>query len=206
MNGIRSKQALTPLSRLLNRAGFADFSRSSGGGEFADQEDWSDSRRGSRYRSGTSFPGEPAMWRRVWFSAFLPAICFTVGCQSSPRYVSQGQDEGIIAMPDDTPANRRAAERLMAAHFPGGYDVVYEYEEKIGESSRRVSNPQGGPPTAIQPVGGYQPGQLNPGIRRPRTRLETVDKTEWRIRYRRKGAPATAPAGGTSIANVLPQK
>jgi hypothetical protein len=146
------------------------------------------------------------MWRCVCFSALLPAIWIAAGCQSA-RYVSKGPDEGTVAMTADTPANRRAAEKLMTAHFPGGYDVVYEYEEPIGETTRRVTNAAGrmGPPAGVQPAGAYQTVPYGPGVGRRRSRIETVDKTEWRIRYRRKGAVASSPEGGTSIADILPR-
>jgi hypothetical protein len=137
--------------------------------------------------------------------ALMASVCVAAGCQSSPRYVSRGPDEGIVAIPADTAPNRRTAEKLMSAHFPNGYDVVYEYEERVGETTRRVPDAPGQPPAAVQQAA-YQAVPPAPGIRRPRTRLETVDKTEWRIRYRRKGAPAVAPRGGTSISHILPQK
>ena len=145
---------------------------------------------------------------RILSLTLLPAILFAVGCQTSPRYVSKGPDEGTIAIPADTPANRRAAEKLMAAHFPNGYDVVYEYEERVGETTRRVPDASGqmGPPAGVQPAGAYQAVPYGQGVGRRRTRLETVDKTEWRIRYRRKGAVPSSPEGGTSIADILPAK
>jgi len=145
---------------------------------------------------------------RVHGVALLAAVGVLAGCQSAPRYVSKGADDGIVSMSADTPANRRAAEKLMAAHFPAGYDVVYEYEERVGETTRRVPGPQGqvGPAVGVQPAGAYEAAPYSPGIGRPRNRFENVDKTEWRIRYRRKGSPATAPDGGTSIADILPLK
>ncbi len=139
----------------------------------------------------------------------------TAGCESA-RYVSKNADEGIIALPSDNERNRKKAERMMAAHFPDGYEIVHEYEEKIGSTTYGkkqtnttpnaylagyVDGNQGanGKGRAVRPS--YAETMLTRS-KHTHSQSTTLDKTEWRIRYRRK-RPATKPRGAeTSIADI----
>src|SRR5262249_52341266 len=70
----------------------------------------------------------------------LPA--FATGCEATKgvRYVYQERDFGVVALPENTncwPAHyRRQAEKLMAAHFPEGHEVVRA--EEVVEGSRTL--------------------------------------------------------------------
>lgn len=162
------------------------------------------------------------MCRRI--AIWLPVVAALLagGCAKA-RYVSKGPNEGIIAMPNDTPRLRKQAEKLMAAHFPEGYEIVYEYEEKVGSVTHedRQSNvsrqspsltllaasSNGGKSNGAGQVAGFGTGYF-PGSTNRRTHATTTvtDKTEWRIRYRRKRPAAQRTGGEQSISHIPPAK
>jgi hypothetical protein len=59
------------------------------------------------------------------------------GCATPARYLSRESTGGIVAIDSNTNSwpsyNRKRAEELMAAHFPGGYEIIRE-DELNGES------------------------------------------------------------------------
>lgn len=149
----------------------------------------------------------------------LLTVCLLslAGCETA-RYVSKNANEGIIAMSADTEKNRKKAERMMAAHFPDGYEIVHEYEEKVGsttyENVRTDSGPNSylagyvdakreekGPVTEARPW--YGAAMLGRS-RHTRAETTTLDKTEWRIRYRRKQSPVKQAGAEQSIADIPP--
>lgn len=153
---------------------------------------------------------------RSWLLV-LTALWCAGGCAKA-RYVHKGPDEGVVAMPKDSPRVRKQAEELMAGHFPDGYEVVFEYEEKVGESIRENAQTDVGPSpsfmlfsaskdrersSGVFQAAGVVPG---PGGRRTTTSTTTVtDKTEWRIRYRRKRPPGST-GGEQSISHIPPKQ
>src|SRR5207244_3199008 len=75
--------------------------------------------------------------RQLGAAAVLLALGLT-GC-AGPRFVSQDQFGGVIAMPsnsDDWPTHYRTkAEQMMARKCPQGYVVVHEEEVIVGQST-----------------------------------------------------------------------
>lgn len=141
-------------------------------------------------------------------------LALLAGCQSA-RYVSKGPDEGVIALPADTPRHRQRAEELMAAHFPAGYEIVFEEEVKVGSVTRHQASTHyhervepdkyelsafdemqhaavmdafhssARPP--VPPVVVHPSTRTTAGAHSQGT-TTTRNQTEWRIRYRRKRA------------------
>jgi hypothetical protein len=73
----------------------------------------------------------------------LSLLCaLTIGCGTA-RFVAQGPNGGIVAIPKDTDANRAAAAELMATHCPQGY--VIDNEQVVSLADRSESNPRIGP-------------------------------------------------------------
>jgi hypothetical protein len=68
--------------------------------------------------------GETAMSARhglrCGLLAVLSGAVFCLGCESA-HYVLRGPDNGVVAIPEDTPELRAKAEKLMHEQFPGGY-------------------------------------------------------------------------------------
>lgn len=137
------------------------------------------------------------------------------GCQSgSARFVKRGADEGTIAIPFDDEKNRAKAHDLMRSHFPDGYEITWEEEAKIGSATvvkdrtqlhqhpgmssdtlteyevarqaaltREQNRGQTVVPSNIDL--GLEP--LGPGMSSNSTAsFNTIDRTEWRLNYRRK--------------------
>ena len=134
----------------------------------------------------------------------LGMILIFSGCASA-RYVTKGEMEGVVAMPSDTARNREKAEELMAQHFPEGYEIVFEEEAAIGSVTHVHKNSHG---DDIQLAGGLQNfdnedfGRVTPRLPGLTHRtshsditMTTQDKTEWRIRYRKKRPNLLTPPG-----------
>ena len=70
---------------------------------------------------------------RLWSLAVAVGLLSLGGCRTLPQahYVSQAYDHGVVGFPKDTPENRKKAEALMTAHFPEGYEVLWEGEEFV---------------------------------------------------------------------------
>jgi hypothetical protein len=52
----------------------------------------------------------------------VAALLGCTGCESA-HYVMRNPDRGIVGIPEDTPALRAKAEKLMHEQFPGGYVI-----------------------------------------------------------------------------------
>jgi hypothetical protein len=59
---------------------------------------------------------------RVTKLGLVAAFVGCLGCQSA-HYVTRYPDRGVVAIPEDTPALRAKAEKLMHEQFPGGYVI-----------------------------------------------------------------------------------
>jgi len=74
--------------------------------------------------------------RSLALMAFVASATILVGCQSA-RYVLKEPDRGVVAIPVSAlnwPVNhRKAAEKLMADHFPEGYVIDREEEVVVGQ-------------------------------------------------------------------------
>lgn len=98
------------------------------------------------------------------------------GC-SSARYVLKEPDTGVIAIASDTPRNREKATALMAQHFPAGYVIDREEETVIGQVTHHQTDH--GKSVEIDTNRSVESGQSS-------ATATTVDKTEYRIFYRRR--------------------
>jgi hypothetical protein len=117
----------------------------------------------------------------------LPALA--TGCEAtkSARYVYQDRDFGVVAVPENTdcwPARyRRQAEKLMAAHFPEGHEIVRAEEVVEGSRTLRIE----GSKTAE--LGPQLPRELvrvaKLGRTASRSQADTLKIKECRIVYRR---------------------
>lgn len=99
------------------------------------------------------------------------------------RQVMRSRDHGIVAIPSNSnlfwPFDyRNQADRIMASHFPQGYEIVREEETVIGQTvdieEENVSNKL------------VDLGPLEVGASTTRAKETTTDNTEWRIYYQRR--------------------
>ena len=116
------------------------------------------------------------------------AACL-LGCATA-RYIEKDANEGVVAIPSNAgwPNHREKAEALMAQHFPGGYEIVGEEEEKVGEITNFHNHNQTQTLTNGKNKFGLQLGDSH-------GTSTTTAQTEWRIHYRRKGTTSTPLPG-----------
>jgi hypothetical protein len=119
----------------------------------------------------------------------LPLACSPMG---NYRVVKKVPTGGEVALEGDREIAQAKAQGYMASSCPSGYDVLEEGEAVVGSSSQ--SQTQAGRTSVLQ-LGGVGLGS------RPATNTatETVNRTEWRVKFQCKGAapvadPATAAA------------
>jgi hypothetical protein len=58
--------------------------------------------------------------RRLPLAALICCAC--LGCETA-HYVIRNPNNGVVAIPEDTPELRAKAEKLMHEHFPNGYVI-----------------------------------------------------------------------------------
>ena len=132
---------------------------------------------------------------RPWIKllAVLPLTGLGAGCASDQavRYVYQDGDFGVIGLPENTdvpPTHyRQRAEKLMADHFPGGYQVVRAEEVVEGERTVKL---EGSRTAEVSPQ--LSPIPLNVaklGRSASSSQADVVKVKECRIIYRRTGGP-----------------
>lgn len=75
---------------------------------------------------------------RPRIAAIALAFAGATGCarDREARYVYRDGQYGVIAVPKNTASWHHQAERLMAQHFPAGYDIVRE--EEIDSGTRKA--------------------------------------------------------------------
>lgn len=122
----------------------------------------------------------------VLFCLFALGLLSQIGCQTA-RYVRKDGAYGEVAIPSNSNSwpyyNRDQATKLMAEHFPEGYEVDVEEEAVIGQKTDYSENGSGaGVPIRI----GRGMG-IGVGVGNKTGTATTTNKTEWRFRYRRKG-------------------
>jgi hypothetical protein len=126
---------------------------------------------------------------RLFLGILIVLTVFATGCVATQgvRYVYQDRDFGVVGVPENTdcwPAHyRRQAEKLMAAHFPEGHEIVRA--EEVVEGSRTVK------------IEGSKTAELAPQLPRElvkvaklgrtasRCQADTLKIKECRIVYRR---------------------
>jgi len=121
------------------------------------------------------------MFRLAIFSILL-TTCVMTGCQSA-RHISKDGETGVIAIPSNQSGwpfkYREGAEKLMTEHFPAGYEIVKEEEVVVGQTTNwsedhRTTRDEDDDWPGIQQTSGSRSGSET-----------TMDKTEYRIHYRR---------------------
>lgn len=132
------------------------------------------------------------------------------GCATPARYVEQGRDGGVVAIPNNSDAwpthNRREALALIEKHVGPDYEIVHQGEVAVGQ--RTNNNQQIKREQTFNSTMPFAPAQKDT-IDNVTT---TQDVTEFRITYRKKpttgvgslppgmpGAPSPfAPPGGVT--------
>ena len=115
------------------------------------------------------------------------------GCTSTTgvRYVYQDGDFGVVGLPENTdipPTHyRRQAEKLMAAHFPGGYQVVRAEEVVEGERTVKLEGSRTAEVAPQLPSIPLNVAKL--GGAASSSQSDVVKVKECRIIYRRAGGP-----------------
>ncbi|WP_145357581.1 hypothetical protein [Alienimonas californiensis] len=114
----------------------------------------------------------------------LVAVCLSTWAMGCARYVLKEGDRGVVAV--SGPGGRKKAEKLMAEHFPEGYEILREEEVVVGQT---VNYEEEVSPLGVRLAGGEEGGlRMNLGSETRGTETVT-DKTEYRIHYRRTGSP-----------------
>jgi hypothetical protein len=149
------------------------------------------------------------MTMRPRFGWFVVASLVGIGpgCAATTgvRYVYQDGDFGVVGLPENTdvpPTHyRRQAERLMAAHFPGGYQVVRAEEVVEGERTLKVEGSKTAEVSPQLPAALINVAKL--GHSESHSQADTLKLKESRIVYRRTGAP-DRPRGYAAAASLNP--
>jgi hypothetical protein len=114
------------------------------------------------------------------FGAFGLLFSLLTGCASA-RYVRLDGNEGVVAIPSNTEANRKKATELMSQKFPQGYEIIHEEEVVTGTTAVTQTNTdrKGDPILAALHIAPVQ----------ETTNQATTyhDQKEWRIWFRSKG-------------------
>jgi hypothetical protein len=123
------------------------------------------------------------------FLGMLIALPACAGCTATKgvRYVYQDRDFGVVGVPENSDSwpthYRRQAEKLMAAHFPAGHEIVRA--EEVVEGSRTLKI-EGSKTAELAP---QLPGELvkvaKLGRSASRCQSDTLQIKECRIVYRR---------------------
>ena len=131
-----------------------------------------------------------------WVLLCLPVV-IGMGCAHA-RYVERNATSGVVAVPDNSDSwpsrNMRHAKELMAKQFPQGYVIEREEEVVTGQVTHTNTNTERHGVPVLSAVG------LGPTYEAHATTTSATDVKEWRIWYRSKDAPPSAPtiypAGG----------
>ncbi|MCU0706466.1 MAG: hypothetical protein MUF18_21125 [Fimbriiglobus sp.] len=139
---------------------------------------------GTLFLRSTLGEGLEMKLRGMLFAALVAAV---VGCANA-RHIHKDANGGVIAMPADTAANRKKAEKLMLEHVGPGYQVVEEKEVVTGQVTTNHSDTQ-------NELGVHSAIPILPANKQiTTTTTSTKDVTEWHIIYRRGGTPSQATA------------
>jgi hypothetical protein len=123
------------------------------------------------------------------------------GCASTPgaRYVYQDSEFGVIGIPTNTSIGstryRKQAEKLMARHFPKGYEIIRA--EEVSQGSRTLTVGNTGSTEVAPQTSSDIFGHVKVARSRTRSDSETLSVTECRIIYRKAGhLPSSRASGG----------
>jgi hypothetical protein len=140
--------------------------------------------------------------RRGIAVAVAGLVALAGGCASPARYVERSGDSGVVAIPTNTGIfgkyNEREAQKLIQEHVGPNYEIVKQGEVVTGQST--TNNQQ----VSTDQVANRRNPNL-PGERQVATSTTTTqDLKEYRIWYRRAGAPVRPdqPFGGAGY-NVM---
>ncbi len=123
------------------------------------------------------------------FLGMLIALPACAGCTTTKgvRYVYQDRDFGVVGVPENSDRwpnhYRRQAEKLMAAHFPEGHEIVRAEEVVEGSRTLKIQDSKS---AELAP---QLPGELvkvaKLGRNASRCQSDTLQIKECRIVYRR---------------------
>jgi hypothetical protein len=137
------------------------------------------------------------MSRQLVYLAVLCMVASLSGCATGARYVTTTSNAGVVAIPTNSNSwphyYHKQAEDLMQAKCPEGYDIEKEGEFVTGATQQTTSttNKTGDPLLAAL--------YIAPVTEKNNQTTIVNEQTEWRIYYRKKGAPA-----GSGLALAAP--
>lgn len=138
-----------------------------------------------------------------------PIFTSFTGCAATHqvRYVYQDGEFGVIGMPENTdrwPSRyRHQAERLMAAHFPEGHEIVRAEEVVKGSRTMTYQGTNGAELMPHLPAADLVLGKL--GRRTTRSQADKVKIEECRIVYRKASRPGS-PSAYAALSTLTPTK
>jgi hypothetical protein len=116
------------------------------------------------------------------------------GCASPARLVSYDAGGGVVAIPNNSDAwptyNRRHAEELMRAKFPGGYVIEKEEEVVVGQTQHTFTNTQRSGDATLAAL------HIAPVNENTNQTTSVEDQKEWRIYFRAAAGPGQGPPAG----------
>ncbi|HEV3164889.1 MAG TPA: hypothetical protein VGZ22_12740 [Isosphaeraceae bacterium] len=138
-----------------------------------------------------------------------PIIASFTGCAATHqvRYVYQDGEFGVVGMPENTdrwPSRyRQQAEKLMAAHFPEGHEIVRAEEVVKGSRTLTVQGTNSAELMPNLPAANLMIGKL--GRCATRSQADKVKIEECRIVYRKASRPGS-PSTYAALATLTPTK
>ena len=138
------------------------------------------------------------------------SVMVLAGCASTPkaRYVYQDGEFGVVAIPvntaDGSNRYRKQADRLMARHFPKGYEIVRA--EEVVQGSRTLTVGKTGSTELAPQSSSHLLAQVKVSGSMTQNEANTSSVTECRIIYKKAGIShsASARAGFASEASLEP--
>ncbi len=144
-------------------------------------------------------------WKTLSFVALTVTCGAAAGCSHDreARYVYRDGKYGVIALERDTKTSRKQAAKLMAEHFPGGYEIVREEEIDTGARKSDQAVKQA---TAIKPGAGVSRFLVGVGESSVSSQTNYQDELrlhEVRIIYR--NGKEKQEAGYTALSSATPE-
>lgn len=145
------------------------------------------------------------MRRKTLPLASFAILCGSVGCTQSreAHYAYRDGNYGVVKIANDTKSSRRQAQKLMAQHFPDGYEIIREEEIETGS---RKADQRSKRNTSIKPGAGmsqFMVGMGDSSAESESTFVDEVKLHEVRILYRNR--KAQGQAGFASVASITPE-
>jgi hypothetical protein len=136
-----------------------------------------------------------------------PVFASFIGCSTTNkvRYVYQDGEFGVVGMPENTdrwPTRyRHQADKLMAAHFPEGHEIVRAEEVVKGSRTLTIQGTNSAELLPQLPTASLQVGKL--GRCATRSQADKLKIEECRIVYRR-AAKSASPCAYAEVATLTP--